>query len=113
MDTETVEIGGLSHERRLEVIRDLLEQVVPGIRTIQCALEEADESSNLVYIAVAALGRLGWITEHTCLIAGFDGGSIVGTADYWHLGTTNVLSELRDETTKAAARRSRAAARPA
>ncbi len=49
----------LSRKKRLEAIRELLMEVVLGIRTIQDLLREADEASNTGYVVIAALGRLG------------------------------------------------------
>jgi len=94
MDAEQVDTQGLSKGLRLEIIRELLLEVVPGIRTVQDALQGSEETS-VSYMAVAALGRLGWIAEQGCVIAGYEFAPVVGSADAWLLGPANVLSKLR------------------
>lgn len=98
MDAEHLGADRLSDAQRIEIICELLAEVVPGIRAIQGALTESEDQSNLVSLAVAALGRLGWIAEQSCVIAGYALAPVVGPADAWLLGGNSVLSELRDVT---------------
>ncbi len=81
----------LTKAQRLIVIQEFLGEVVPGIRTLQCVLQDAEDPSNTAYLAVAALGRLGWITEQSLVVAGCDYCPIVGSADAWLIGYNSAL----------------------
>jgi hypothetical protein len=94
MSARKQRLGRLSKRQRLEVLSELFAEAASGIRTVQDALQESEEQRNTTYMAVAALGRLGWIAEQGCLIAGYEWTPVVGGPDAWLLGFKNALSKL-------------------
>ncbi len=74
-----------SKSKRLEALRILLAEVSCGIRNAQQGLLEHEESSNNIYLVADVLGRLGWLVERGCVVAGYESPPVVGSADAWML----------------------------
>lgn len=89
----------LHRTQRLEVLCKLLAEIASGIRTAQDALLERQDSGSTVALVIDSLGRLGWMADQGCAVAGDAYAPIVGDAHAW-LRSPQLLEDLRKYTSK-------------
>jgi len=68
---------------RLEALRELLVEIASGIRNVQEALVESEDLANTSYLVTHTLGRLGWMADQGCVIAGAESPPVVGDVQAW------------------------------
>jgi hypothetical protein len=86
--------GKPSKAQRLEALRELLEEIACGIRNAQEGLLESENPGTTVSLVVDTLGRLGWMADQGCVIAGQPAAPVVGGAHAW-LRTPEFLARLK------------------
>ena len=68
---------------RLESIRELLSEIANGIRIAQESLFESENLANTAYLLTHSLGRLGWLADQGCVVAGEDFPPVLGNERAW------------------------------
>lgn len=82
---------------RLEALGTVLAEIASGIRCAQEALIESEQSAGTAYLVAQALGRLGWMADQGCVLAGTAFPPVVGDAYAWLL-IPPALASLRGRT---------------
>ena len=78
MDSKTSD-----EDDRLEALRELLAEIANGIRVAQESLSESENLANTAYVVADSLGRLGWLADQGCVVAGEDFPPCLGDARAW------------------------------
>ncbi len=73
----------LTDAERLEALRDELTEIASGIRSAQWAFLDSSDMANTAYLVACTLGRLGWMTDQACVLAGDEVPPVVGDAEAW------------------------------
>ena len=68
---------------RLEALRELLAEIANGIRVAQESLSESENMANTAYVVADSLGRLGWLADQGCVVAGEEYPPCLGDARAW------------------------------
>jgi hypothetical protein len=107
MDSQTPD-----EDDRLEALRELLAEIANGIRVAQESLSESENLSNTAYVVADSLGRLGWLADQGCVVAGDDFPPCLGDARAWlriPLMAEDAVFMASDPRTEARRQRSRQA----
>ena len=78
-------IKDFTDAQRLSALHDHLAEIAAGIRAAQMALIGSAEIADTAYLVSSTLGRLGWMADQGCVMAGADVPPVVGDATAWML----------------------------
>lgn len=78
-------INDLTDAQRLSALHDHLAEIATGLRAAQMALIGSSPNDDTAYLVSSTLGRLGWMADQGCVLAGADEPPVVGDATAWIL----------------------------